>query len=291
VSSRGTRAAVLALLAGAVLGAPWPAAAQAAAQGLSFQVYRERIEPIFLNRRTGRHGPALSACVSCHVHSGTPFKLEPLTEGAGGSAAWTEQQSRRNLEALARLVVPGRPEESRLLLEPLGPEAGGPIYHAGGVYWRSREDPEWRALADWVRAAAPGAGAAAAARPAPTLDFTFFRTCVQKVFLRKRPGLARCVNCHDQAPRNFALPLRPDQEFWSEEESRMNFEVARRLIEPGNPTASRFLMHPLAHEAGGDPYHAGGRHWRSQDDWVRGESPRCVVEDATADPRGGEEQR
>jgi hypothetical protein len=288
----------VALLVATVAAAPCPVAAQAAAQGLSFQVYREQVEPIFLARRAG-HGPTLSACVSCHVHSSTPFKLEPLTEGARGSVAWTEQQSRRNFEMVARLVTPGRPEASRLLLEPLGPEAGGPIYHAGGVYWRSQDDPEWRVLANWVRAAAPTGAVAAGPRPAPTVDFTFFRTCVQKIFLRKRPGLARCVNCHDQAPRNFALPLRPGQEFWNEEESRMNFEVARRLIEPGNPTASRFLMHPLAHEAGGDPYHAGGRHWQSQNDpewqmlsaWVRGETPRCVVDDATADPRGGEEKR
>jgi hypothetical protein len=38
------------------------------------------------------------------------------------------------------------------------------------------------------------------------------------------------------------------------------------------------LMHPLAAAAGGDPFHAGGKHWTSQSDpewqtlaaWVRG---------------------
>jgi hypothetical protein len=66
-------------------------------------------------------------------------------------------------------------------------------------------------------------------------------------------------------------------------------------VDAGSPTTSRFLMHPLAHEAGGDPYHAGGRHWRSQDDpewqmlaaWVRGETPRCVLDDAAT---GGQEE-
>jgi hypothetical protein len=39
------------------------------------------------------------------------------------------------------------------------------------------------------------------------------------------------------------------------------------------------LMHPLAAEAGGDPFHAGGKHWKSRNDpewktlaaWVAGE--------------------
>jgi len=38
-------------------------------------------------------------------------------------------------------------------------------------------------------------------------------------------------------------------------------------------------MHPLAKSAGGDPFHAGGKHWQSQNDpefqtlsaWIRGE--------------------
>ena len=47
---------------------------------------------------------------------------------------------------------------------------------------------------------------------------------------------------------------------------------------PGDPMASRMLMHPLAAAAGGDPFHAGGKHWQSQDNpewqtlaaWVKG---------------------
>jgi mono/diheme cytochrome c family protein len=276
----------------AVASLPLARAGEALAQGsrapagLSFQTYREQVEPIFLKPRAG-HGPGLSPCVTCHAHSATAFKLELPEEGASGRVAWSIEQSRKNFERAARLVVPGRPEESRLVMEALGSEAGSAAYHAGGIYWRSRDDPEWRALADWVRAAAPAAAAVAAP---PALDTQFFRTCVQKVFLRKRPGLARCADCHDLAPRNFAPPLRPGEEIWSEEQSRINLEVLRRFITPGDPAASRFLMHPLEHEAGGDSYHAGGRHWKSQEDpewqmlaaWVRGETPQCVVEGAAA---------
>jgi hypothetical protein len=300
--SAGAGAARAALVVGLALaiGSVAPAA-PAAAQGaraqsaLSFTTYRERVEPIFLKARAG-HGPGLSACVSCHAHSATAFKLEPPQE-AGGRVFWSEEQSRKNFDRIARLVVPGAPDQSRLVMEALGSEAGSTAYHAGGIYWRSREDPEWRALADWVGAAAPTA-AASAATAAPTLDFEFFRTCVQKVFLKKRPGLARCSNCHDQAPRNFTAPLAAGQAIWNEELSRMNYDVLRRFIVPGEPTASRFLMHPLEHEAGGDSYHAGGRHWKSQDDpewqmlaaWVRGETPKCVVDDA-ATASGGEGER
>ncbi|MSR36808.1 MAG: hypothetical protein EXR95_09260 [Gemmatimonadetes bacterium] len=284
----------LALLATGATALPDRAGAQsaAAAQGFDFRTYRERVEPIFLNRRTG-HGLGLSPCVGCHVHSTTPFQLEPMQVDAAGRAFWSEEQSRRNLGRLARLLVPGRPDSSRLLRAALANDAGGTVYHSGGAYWKSKDDPEWRLLADWVRAASPPPDPAEAApAPRPTLDFAFFRTCVQKVFLRKRPGLARCVNCHDQPPRNFAPPLRPDEAIWNEADSRRNLEVLMRFIEPGDPAASRFLHHPLAREAGGDPFHAGGRHWTSKDDsewrmleaWVRGETPsRCLIPDTAAD--------
>ena len=47
---------------------------------------------------------------------------------------------------------------------------------------------------------------------------------------------------------------------------------------PGQPLKSPMLRHPLAAEAGGDHFHAGGKHWRSQGEdewqtlaeWVRG---------------------
>jgi hypothetical protein len=64
-----------------------------------------------------------------------------------------------------------------------------------------------------------------------------------------------------------------------EAESRRNFSVVERLVEPGEPSRSRLLMHPLAYEGGGDYAHNGPRRWTSMDDpewqmlaaWVRGE--------------------
>ena len=75
------------------------------------------------------------------------------------------------------------------------------------------------------------------------------------------------------------MKLDPGKKFWTDEQSRKNFEYASHAVVPGDPTASTFLMHPLAPEAGGEPFHSGGRQFSSEDDpdwkimaeWVRGE--------------------
>lgn len=114
---------------------------------------------------------------------------------------------------------------------------------------------------------------------APSVDFAFFRDRVQPIFLAKRPGHARCIVCHDHTnPR--LQELSPGAKFWNEEQSRKNFDSWKHAIVPGDTAASRMLLHPLAAAAGGDPFHAGGKHFTSQTDpewqtiaaWVRGES-------------------
>jgi hypothetical protein len=117
------------------------------------------------------------------------------------------------------------------------------------------------------------------APPAPALDFEFFRTRVEPIFLYKRKGHARCFVCHTRSGTPFHLqPLSPGSSSWTDEESRRNFEAARHLVRPGDPLGSRLLLMPLAEEGGGTPFHPGGKHWESQDDpewqsladWVRG---------------------
>jgi hypothetical protein len=115
----------------------------AAAQSLDFQLYKTKVEPIFLKKRPGH-----ARCVACHVDADTAFKLQPLDEGA---TAWTEEQSRKNLQMVSRLVVPGDPASSRLLLHTLAPAAGGDKFHGGGRQFASRDDPEWKIIADWIR--------------------------------------------------------------------------------------------------------------------------------------------
>jgi len=98
-----------------------------------------------------------------------------------------------------------------------------------------------------------------------SLDFEFFKTKVQPIFLAKRPGHARCVACHSSGTPLRLQPLAPGSTTWNEDESRKNFEAVQRVAAAGN-LKSRLLTHPLAEEAGGDFFHNGGKHWNSQDD-------------------------
>ncbi len=128
-------------------------------------------------------------------------------------------------------------------------------------------------LASWASGQAPST-----ANSDPSLDFEFFKTRVQPIFLAKRPGHARCYVCHSTGTPFRLQRLSPGAALWNDEQSRRNFEAAQREIVPGNPLGSRLLTHPLAQQAGGDVFHSGGKHWDSQAnpewqalaDWVRG---------------------
>ena len=100
---------------------------------------------------------------------------------------------------------------------------------------------------------------------APALDYNYFKTKVQPIFLFKRPGHARCISCHGQGTPLRLQALDPGATTWTEEESRQNFMAVRRVVVPGS-LKSRLLMHPLEEKAGGDFYHNGGKHFSSQDD-------------------------
>lgn len=119
----------------------------------------------------------------------------------------------------------------------------------------------------------------------PQLDYEFFKTRVEPIFLKKRSeDHARCYVCHQMShhgggPLSLEM-LTPGASFWTEEQSRHNFETVSKLVVPGNPSLSLFLRMPLAPEAGGiADTHQGGRQFASEDDpdwknmkaWVLGE--------------------
>ncbi len=112
------------------------------------------------------------------------------------------------------------------------------------------------------------------------LDFEFFQTEVQPIFLANKSGFTRCVVCHTDGNAAFLEPLSPGATTWTEEEARSNFDRVLELVSPGEPLNSRLLMHPLEPAAGGDEFHNGGRQFTSQEDpdfetiaaWVRGET-------------------
>jgi hypothetical protein len=120
---------------------------------------------------------------------------------------------------------------------------------------------------------------------APQLDYEYFKTRVEPIFLKKRSDEhARCYVCH-QVMRHGGGPLSldmlpPGASFWTEEQSRHNFEIVSKLVVPGKPELSLFLRMPMAPEAGGlADTHQGGRQFANEDDpdwknmkaWVLGQ--------------------
>jgi hypothetical protein len=113
-----------------------------AAPTLDYDFFKARVEPVFLQKRDGH-----TRCYVCHAESNNGFRLERMSPGA---SAWSEEQSRKNFEMASKLVNPGEPETSRLLQQPLAPEAGGNVFHSGGRQFASKDDPGWKTLADWI---------------------------------------------------------------------------------------------------------------------------------------------
>jgi hypothetical protein len=113
------------------------------AQSLDFAAYRSKVEPIFLKKREGH-----SRCISCHAANHSVFNLQPLDTGA---TTFTLAQSRKNFDNVKTLVTPGNPAKSRLLLHPLAQDAGGDEFHSGGRQFTSKDDPDWKTIANWVR--------------------------------------------------------------------------------------------------------------------------------------------
>lgn len=126
-----------AILAAAIVVAP----GYSGAQTLDYDVFKASVQPIFTTHRDG-----YSRCVVCH-HPAANNALRLERPGPNG---FTEEQSRKNFETVSRLVVPGKPDDSRLLMYPLVPDEGGAAYHSGGRQWPTKKDGNWQTIARWV---------------------------------------------------------------------------------------------------------------------------------------------
>jgi hypothetical protein len=123
------------------------------------------------------------------------------------------------------------------------------------------------ALSNLVRFAMAAAIAAAFSISAQSLDFEIYKTRVEPIFFKVREGHARCVACHSESNNAFKLQAwNPRTQAFTEEQSRLNFQMVSKLVTPGNPDRSILLRHPLAKEAGGDEFHSGGRQFASKSD-------------------------
>jgi len=119
--------------------------ALALGQALDFETYRTQVEPIFLKKR-----PTHARCVSCHVAALSRFQLQMLDEG---KAEWTAEQSRLNFRAVSQLVNFRDVLASPILKHPLAEDAGGDKAHSGGEQFKTRDDPDWKVIENWIRSA------------------------------------------------------------------------------------------------------------------------------------------
>lgn len=257
-----------------VASTPPPVAAQGAAAPSAAEVafYRGNIEPYLMVGRGGTM-PGYASCVMCHTWQTSPMRFSLETPEPAG---WTPEQSRSNFDVVTQLINTAAPETSRLLRKPLAPEAGG-LDHTGGTFWDSQDDPQYQSILSWIRDL-PDDRYVPAAQPA--LDFEFYRSCVQEVFANPREGQIHCSECHGANALDDFAPFPGDgRTVWNDEEARRGFEKLSRLILPGNPEQSRFMLKPLHPDGGGSYAHNGPRRWQSRDDpewqmlaeWIRGE--------------------
>jgi hypothetical protein len=117
-------------------------ASSPAAPALDYEYFKARVEPIFLAKREGH-----ARCYSCHSQ-GTPMRLQEIP---AGRTTWSEEESRKNFEAVIKMVNATDPMQSRLLLHPLATEAGGTLFHNGGKHFDNRNNTEWQTLLGWVK--------------------------------------------------------------------------------------------------------------------------------------------
>ena len=80
-----------------------------------------------------------------------PAKQIQVVMGLSGSGKSTL------IRHINRLIEPGRPTQSRLLMHPLHPDGGGDYAHNGVRRWLTQDDPEWRMLAAWINGERTGA--------------------------------------------------------------------------------------------------------------------------------------
>ena len=112
----------------------------AVAQSLDYEYFKSKVQPIFVAKRAGH-----ARCIACHG-SGTPLRLaRPSINGT----SWTEEESKKNFEAMRRVAFAGN-AKSLLLLHALEESAGGDFFHSGGKHWASQNDPEWQTLRAWI---------------------------------------------------------------------------------------------------------------------------------------------
>jgi hypothetical protein len=118
-------------------------AAVSEAAPLDYEYFKAKVQPIFVTKRPG-HAP----CVMCHAEANNMLRLQRLPRG---QTTWSEADTVKNFDTLSKIVAAtDDPLQSKILVHPLAPEAGGDAFHSGGRQFADKNDPDWKIIADWV---------------------------------------------------------------------------------------------------------------------------------------------
>jgi hypothetical protein len=121
-------------------------AAVSEAAPLDYAYFKAKVQPIFLTKRPG-HAP----CVMCHAEANNMLRLQKLPRG---QTTWSEADTLKNFDTVSKIVAAADdPLQSKILVHPLAPEAGGDAFHNGGRQFADKNDPDWKIIADWASGA------------------------------------------------------------------------------------------------------------------------------------------
>jgi len=113
----------------------------------------------------------------------------------------------QNFEVVLQLTIPENRLKSRLLLHPLASDRGAIPRTPEGNSGNHRANPEWLMLAEWDpprHCRAFNSGNTTNSQPRDELDFEFFKTAVQPIFLKAAASHARCYGCHTVAKQSLS---------------------------------------------------------------------------------------
>jgi hypothetical protein len=115
------------------------------AASLDYEYFKAKVQPIFVTKRPG-HAP----CVMCHAEANNMLRLQKLPH----DKTWSEDDTRKNFDTVSKIVeAADDPLQSKILMHPLAPEAGGDAFHNGGRQFENKDDPSWKTIADWAKGA------------------------------------------------------------------------------------------------------------------------------------------